>query len=195
MSRVYRTCFSDYKEWLHQKIWLTGNEQGFRKEYIPAFWKSLTQFMKKKGYVMDERWNKGPTVVARWLYAIHVHEIARHDTNKPLGYPTILHRDWPEDYDVFDFHIDIQAIEEFIDNWRNVEDMDVETSHGFRTQVELQKLLYTYVDIGNSVQGRRLSAKLIQDESENSEGGQDEYVDLMSGAFGTTKKILGYNTM
>jgi hypothetical protein len=73
--------------------------------------------------------------------------------------------------------------------------MDVETSHGFRTQVELQKLLYTYVDIGNSVQGRRLSAKLIQDESENSEGGQDEYVDLMSGAFGTTKKILGYNTM
>jgi hypothetical protein len=191
---MYRASITDYREWLHQKIWLNGNEEGYRKEYIPAFWQSLTNFMKKKGYMMDGRWLKGPTVVARWLYAIHVHEIARKVSYQPLGYPEILHRDWPEDRDTFDFHIDIQAIEEFMEGWRNVEDMDIETRHGFRTQSELQTLLYTYVDIENSSQGRRLAFKLMSDEEE-SEGSHDEYIDLMSGAFGTTKKILGYNTI
>jgi hypothetical protein len=194
MSRVYRHSQRDYEDWLHQKIWLSGNEQGYRKEYIPSFYNSLTRFMKRKGYTMDGRWGKGPAIVARWLYAIHVHEVARKESHKPLGYPEIIHRDWPEDRDVFDFEIDLQSIDEFMDSWKNVEDMDCDSRQGFRVKVELQTFLYTYVDIDNSTQGRRMARILEPSDTEDSDH-QEEYSDLMSGAFGTTKKILGYNTI
>jgi hypothetical protein len=46
----------------------------------------------------------------------------------------------------------------------------------------------------NSTQGRRMARILEPSDTEDSDH-QDEYVDLMSGAFGTTKKILGYNTI
>lgn len=194
MSQVYRHSHHDYQDWLHQTIWLTENEKGYRKEYIPAFYNSLTYFMKKKGYIMDGRWGRGPSIVARWLYAIHVHEVARKESCKPIGYPEIRHRDWPEDKDVFEFEIDLEAVEEFMDSWKNIEDMDCETREGFRVKVELPTLLYRYVDIDNSSQGRRMAQKLETFENEDSDK-QDEYSDLMSGAFGTTKKILGYNTI
>jgi hypothetical protein len=194
MSRVYRYSQRDYEDWLHQKIWLTGNEKGYRKEYIPSLYNSLTHLMKKKGYIMDGRWGRGPIIVARWLYAIHVHEVARKESGQPLGYPEIWHRDWPEDRDVFDFEIDLEVLDEFMDSWKNVEDMDCETRGGFRIKVELPIFLYTYVDIDNSTQGHRLAQKLQPTDSDVSEH-QEEYSDLMSGAFGTTKKILGYNTI
>lgn len=194
MSRVYRYSQRDYVDWLHQKIWLTGNTKGYRKEYIPSFYNSLTDFMKKKGYMMDGRWGRGPAIVARWLYAIHVHEVARKESGQALGYPEIHHRDWPEDRDVFDFEIDLETLGEFMESWKNVEDMDLETCQGFRVQVELSTFLYTYADIENSRQGRRLASKLESSDTEDS-GHSEEYSDLMSGAFGTTKKILGYNTI
>lgn len=190
----YRVSKNDFHDWLHQRIWVSGNETAQRQTYIPALYDSLTHFMKKKGYVMDRRWNRGPRIVAKWLYAIHVHEIARKQSYRPLGYPEIEHRNWPEDKEVFDFHLDLEAIDEFMYSWRNNEDFDTSTRHGFRTQAELQTLLYTYADIDNSVQGRRLAAKFEVSESEDSDGHEESH-DLMSGAFHTTKKIIGYNTL
>jgi hypothetical protein len=142
---------------------------------------------------MDGRWGRGPMVVARWLYAIHVHEVARKRSYEPIGYPDIQHRDWEEDREVFDFHIDIQAVERFMKLWNTVEDLDTTTRQGFRTQVELPTFLYTYADIDDSYQGRKLARTLETSDSEGSD--KDEYEDLMSGAFGTTKKILGYNAL
>ncbi len=190
---MYRTPVWDFKDWLNQHIWVSDSEKAPRKTYIPALYYELTSFMKSKGYMMDGRWGRGPMIVARWLYAIHIHEVARKRSYEPIGYPEIHHRDWEEDRDVFDFHIDIQAVEAFMKVWRSVEDFNPETRQGFRTQVELPTLLYTYVDIDESYQGRKLARTLETSDSEASD--RDEDLDVMSGAFGTTKKIIGYNAL
>lgn len=183
----------DFNDWLEQHIWISNMEKAARKTYIPMLYDSLTHFMKSKGYVMDSRWGRGPMIVARWLYAIHVHEVARKRSYEPIGYPDIQHRNWEEDNDVFDCTIDLQTVEEFMDEWKTVEDFNIETRQGFRTQVELQTLLYTYVDIDSSRQGKKLARQLDVPDTEGSD--KEEYEDLMSGAFGTTKKIIGYNTL
>jgi hypothetical protein len=190
---VYRTPRWDFKDWLSQHIWVSDMEKAQRKTYIPMLYDSLTHFMKSKGYVMDGRWSRGPMIVAHWLYAIHVHEVARQRSYEPIGYPKIQHRDWEEDRDVFDYTLDVEVVEEFIDEWKTVEDFNVETRQGFRTQVELPTFLYTYVDIESSRQGKKLARQLELSDVEGSD--KEEYEDLMSGAFGTTKKILGYNAL
>jgi hypothetical protein len=195
MSKFYRTTKADFQDWLQQHTWISHSEKAPRKVYIPELYHSLTQFMKKKGYIMDYRWNKGPMIVARWLYAIHIHEVARKCSTKPIGYPDIIHRNWEEDNDVFDLHLDIQAIEQFMKSWQTVEDMNIETRHGFRTQVELPTLLYTYVDMDYSPQGMKLARLLEPTDSEGGGSEKEEFEDLMGGAFGTTKKIIGYNTL
>jgi hypothetical protein len=192
MPIIYRTTKTDFQDWLRQHIWIS-DEKCPRKTYIPDLYHSLTRMMKKKGYKMDHRWNHGPMVVARWLYGIHIHEVVRKRSYDPLGYPEIIHRNWEYDQDVFDLEIDSECIETFMSEWSDVEDMNTETRQGLRIQVELPTFLYTYVDIDYSPQGIKLAHLMESSDTDMSE--KEEYEDLMSGAFGTTKKIIGYNTL
>ena len=193
----YRTNNNDFHDWLHQHIWTSNFEKEARKYYIPYLYDHITEWMYEKGYVMDHRWNnRGPMIVAKWLYAIHVYEKALKLNNKPINYPEIIHRNWEEDKSHFDFIIDIEEIDFFFDEWKVVDDFDIDTAVGKRVKGEFRTFLYTYIDMNNSKQGRFISKKLEPDsDSESESEKQDVYQDLMSGAFGTTKKILGYNTM
>jgi hypothetical protein len=192
----YRTNKNDFHDWLQHHIWTTSTEKEARKHYIPYLYDDITDWMFDKGYEMDYRWNnRGPLIVAKWLYAIHVNEKALKLNHEPLNYPEIIHRDWEEDKDRFDFIMDIKDIEAFFYEWRHVDDFDMETHVGRRVRGEFLTFLYTYIDLDSSKQGRYISKKLEPDSESENETGQETFDDLMSGAFGTTKKIIGYNTL
>ncbi len=197
-KRFYKSSPRDFKEWLHERVWINGCERCPRSMYIPAFADELTNWCKRKGYVMDGRWKKGHLVVARWMYALHVQVVARRNRYGEVGYPEIRHRDWPEDKDVFDINIDQEAVEEFFDTWREAEDFDMKTDIGLRTVCELPTLLWHYVDLDSSYHGRKMARILETDseeESEEEDFRNDYMSDLTNGLHGTTKKILGINTL
>ncbi len=196
-QRVYRASKQDFQDWLDHHVWVNGIQRCPRREYIPTFAEELTAWCKRKGYVMDGRWRKGHMAVAKWLYALHVQVVARRNLHGAIGYPTIEHRDWPEDKDMFEMHIDQEAVEEFLDRWREHEDFDLETHVGRRTAAELPNLLWHYVELNMSVHGRKM-AKILETDSESEEdwiGNGDHLADLSNGLHGTTKKILGVNTL
>jgi hypothetical protein len=180
MKRAYKVSEEDFQTWLDTPIWVSDNEKGTRREYIPVFADALTDWIKKIGYTMDGRWGKGHRVVAKWLYAIHVVEIARCDYNTPLAYPEIIHRNWEEDHDEFSLHINYDIVDSFLEEWATIEDFDYETRWGSRVYEELETLLWHYIDIDASRIGIRLAEKLIGSDSDSDSG---------SGRGGRRKKI------
>lgn len=196
-TRYYRVSENDFQDWLDQYVWMNGVERWPRRDYIPIFAEELTVLCKRKGYVLDGRWKKGHKVVAKWLYALHVQVIARRNQYGSVQYPKIKHRDWPEDKDIFEINIDQEAVEKFLDKWREHEDFDLETHIGLRVAAELPILLWNYVDLESSLQGKRM-AKILETDSESDEdtiGHGDHWTDLSNGLHGTTKKILGINAL
>lgn len=197
-TRCYRASKSDFQDWLDQYVWVNGIQRLPRREYIPVFAEELTDMCKRKGYIMDSRWRKGHKAVAKWMYALHVQVIARRNRYGFVGYPEITHRNWPEDKDMFDIVIDQNVVEEFLDNWREHEDFDLQTDIGTRTACELPTLLWHYVNLDMSYHGRKMARILESDpDSENDDkyGNGDHMSDLSNGLHGTTKKILGVNTL
>ena len=170
MKRAYRVSEEDFQTWLNVPIWINDNTKGTRREYIPDLADSLTGWMKRIGYTMDGRWAKGHRVLAKWLYAIHILEIARRDYNAPLAYPEIQHRDWQEDYDEFNVHIDYDIISEFLEPWSTVEDLSLEFRWGSRVYEELQTLLWHYIDLDASRNGIKLAEKLLESDSDSDSG-------------------------
>jgi hypothetical protein len=197
-GRYYRASPADYQDWLNQHVWVNNMERVPRRWVIPQFAEELTLWLKSKGYVLDGRWRQGHKAVAKWLYALHVQVIARKRRYAPVQYPEIEHRDWPEDRDMFDCHIDQQAVEDFLELWQTHEDFDLRTDIGFRTACELPTMLWHYIDLEDSYHGRKM-AKILEDSDSESEGDWDSrgdhLTDLTNGLHGTTKKILGVNTL
>jgi hypothetical protein len=196
-TRFYRASANDFQDWLNQHVWVNGIERLPRRDSIPIFAEELTAWCKKKGYVLDGRWRKGHKAVAKWLYALHVQVIARRNRYGAIQYPDIEHRDWLEDKDMFDIQIDQESIEEFLDGWREHEDFDLRTDIGCRTAAELPTLIWHYVELDASYHGKKM-ARLLETDSESENemiGNGDHWTDLTNGLHGTTKKILGMNTL
>jgi hypothetical protein len=157
----------DYVRWLTAKVWVTGNEKACRKDWIPSFTESVKVWMKSRGYTMNGQFT--PKAVAKWLYAIQVQEVARKKYLGPIYYPEITHRDWEEDWDTFDMEVSQENCEIFLEGWRNNSDLESDTPSGERVRVELQTLLYTYVDLESSKHGKRIAALLADSDSEDSD--------------------------
>ena len=144
--------------WLKQPIWNALNKEQ-RQNYIPEFTHSLTQFMKKNGYIMDSSWN--PCLVAKWLHAIHANQYH----SFTYAYPR--HRAWPEDEDQFYHIITTDSLQSFLETWSDNEDMNLDTRVGNRVLHELHQFLWTYIDLENSKQGNLVAIRLEESDSDS----------------------------
>ena len=158
----------DFQLWLDQYVWVNGVERTTRREYIPYFAKILTGLMKAKRYTMDSQWKDGSLIIARWMYTIQRDEIALGDYNSSVAYPEPTHRDWEEDLWEFQKIIDYNTISSFMDTWKLYEDFDQGTRVGQRMLHELQYILYPYLDLHASYNGRRV-AEALEDSDSDSE--------------------------
>ena len=180
----YTPTVSDYKRWLNARVWVTGNQKACRKDYIPSFTQSLKVWMKKRGYTMSGSFT--PLSVAKWLYAIQIQEVARKNYMGPVYYPEPYHRDWEEDWDTFDMEVSQESCEEFLESYRNFEDFQFNMPSGERVKVEIQTLLYTYVDLESSKHGMRIARLLSESDGEESDGENemDSYIrDIQEGYY------------
>lgn len=162
---MYNRSESDFQRWLNSEIWVNGCKRGIRKEYIPELSTSIEKWMGQKGYEMDSRW--GPLVVSKWLYAIQIAVVARKQSiHTALGYPTLLHRNWPEDQDNFDILVGFDEREEFLDGWDSNEDFDKTMPSGKKIRLEFEELLWTYVSLEKSRQGRKVASWMEDSDNE-----------------------------
>ena len=169
MSKAYRVSSADFKGWLDSEIWLNDCEKGLRREYIPALTHAVREWMDTIGYKMSAQWT--PTVVAKWLYAISVVEVAR-QSGASLSYPEPCHRDWQEDHDMYSCEVDFYSVSEFLESFKTIEDLDYDTSPiGRRVYEELQRLIYCYIDMDNSRRGKQLAAKILDTDSDSDSSG------------------------
>ena len=180
----YKATNRDFVSWLHQWVWVSGDEKARRKDWIPWFADSLTVWMEKKGYKMDGIWKKGHMAVARWLYAIQVQEVANKQYFGSLRYPEVKHRAWPEDRDYFECEVSVPSIETFLEGWQLVEDLDVNTPSGLRVRAELQQLLWTYLALESCRQGNRV-ARIVDAMGETSDDNSSVEDANMDGLFGS----------
>lgn len=197
MQRYYKPSASDFQDWLDHWVWINHITKVPRREYIPRIAEETTKWMKQQGYIMEPRWKKGELIIAKWMYAIHIQEVARRRHLEPIQYPEIQHRDWPEDQDTFDIELPQDKIETFLKRFRNHEDFDIDTWAGARVINEFRTLLYHYIDLEESPHGRRIA--LLFDTGSDSDGNQSNHddflLDIINGLHGAKKKILGVNTL
>ena len=153
---------SDFQVWLDQEVWIEGDTKIPRRECIPAFADDLTEFMRINGYTMDLRWSNGHYIVAKWMYMIHVQEFVTKKYDGKIYYGEVGHRNWQEDFLEYDYIMRFDTISNFMERWRLYEDFDPETRIGQRILHELQKLLYPFIDMDNSRNGR-----IFDDDSDN----------------------------
>jgi hypothetical protein len=168
--RPYKASSADFQVWLDQPVWVTDSEKATRRDYIPAFADAITEWMRSIGYTMDGRWGKGHLVIARWMYAIHINEIARANYGATLAYPEIQHRDWPEDRETFGLYVNYDEVYDFMEGWKLIEDLDSEFRWGQRVYGELETLLYHYIDLENSRIGIQLANKICGSDSDSDSG-------------------------
>jgi hypothetical protein len=166
MPIQYRSSGSDFQIWLDQPIWVTDNTKQTRREVYPGIAEDITAWMRRKGYVMDNRWARGHKKLAQWVYAFACDEIR--EEKKGIAYPPILHRDCQEDYDQFHHVCDFFEIQELFDGLKTVEDFDSELPLGNTLLHNFADLLYTFLDLQASKQGR-LIAQLYEDSDSSSE--------------------------
>ena len=180
----------DFKKWLRQTVWVSGDCRLERKEYIPRFAEDLQRWMFNHGYKMNSRWSS--LAVARWLYSIHLLECVYKNSKYNLSYPTMFHRNWQEDRDKFEVILMPRDYEAFWDAWRNNEDFDPMTAVGTRTRNELPDMLYWHLNLDTSKHGRAV-ARVVDEMEEDEEeevivGKKNEkdsyYQDVEDGFFG-----------
>jgi hypothetical protein len=172
---------NDYNCWLNQYVWTDDNFQELRRDVLPEFAESLTKFMNGKGYVMDSDWYIHKVrIISNWLYAIHVKVVTGRTRETPLQYPPIQHRNTREDIDQFHHVISSEDYEMFLGSWGLHEDFDLESPVGQRTLLELPQLLWRYVDLENSSQGRLVASFWCDSDSDDerfAHRGVDVYIE------------------
>jgi hypothetical protein len=148
MTTYYRLSSSDFDVWMNQRIWIRNDAKEVRKHYIYEMAHQLTAWMKSYGYTMDSRWHNGRTVLANWLYRICVRTKvgAQKQLNSSNIIGEIYHSNQTEDMVRFNMTIGAQGIEEFLEDWKMVEDLDPECPMGQAVQSELEMLLWSYLD-------------------------------------------------
>lgn len=184
----YRINNSDFNLWLQQPIWISNTVRDRRRDILLEFNDCVTQLLKNKGYVMDERWNSTTSFpLLSWIYRIAVEETARYNYNNPVSIPPIIHRNTQEDYDYFYHIIDDDTIEKLMDEWSDVEDLNIDSRIGARVRTEIQEFLYTFVDLESSKQGKVI-ARFWENDSSDSDhelSSRDNYLkDAIEGFHG-----------
>lgn len=160
---------SDFKLWLDSEIWLTDNHRGPRRDYITSLSEELEEWVKRYGYIMSKNWK--PLVLAQWLYGVSVMEVVRTTPGGALNYPEPLHRNWQEDYDMFQSDLNFHEVSEFLERWNTTEDLEYDSPIGRRVHEELERLLYCYVDMDNCYRGRQLADRLLDTDSDTDSQG------------------------
>ena len=137
---------------------------------------------------MDERWNSTTSFpLLSWIYRIAVEETARYNYNNPVSIPPIIHRNTQEDYDYFYHIIDDDTIEKLMDEWSDVEDLNIDSRIGARVRTEIQEFLYTFVDLESSKQGKVIARFWENDgsDSDHELSSRDNYLkDAVEGFHG-----------
>jgi len=167
----YKATMKDFRIWLSQPIWISGNTKAFRGNVLKEFADDITGWMLHNGYTMDGRWNCGASgykELTLWIYRIYVQEEARNEHRADVYIPDIIHRDTEEDSDQFRHVIDYDRVESFLGFWSGIEDVDPDTRVGTRIHTELQDFLYRFIDLDSSKQG-----KLIARSWDDSDGDSD----------------------
>lgn len=184
----YRINNSDFNLWLQQPIWISNTVRDRRRDILLEFNDCVTQLLKNKGYVMDERWNSTTSFpLLSWIYRIAVEETARYNYNNPVSIPPIIHRNTQEDYDYFYHIIDDDTIEQLMDEWSDVEDLSIDSRIGARVRTEIQEFLYTFVDLESSKQGKVIARFWENDgsDSDHELSSRDNYLkDAIEGFHG-----------
>ena len=143
---------ADFLAWFNQEIYYNGLVIEKRNCYFPRFAEELAIIMKRFGYTMDSRWSS--LTLAKWVYRLHLQEIARKKFDAPVWLGDILHRDWNEDFNRYEEVIGDQDFTSYFEMWRNNEDFDMQSRVGIRMFRELPAFLYVYIDMENSKQGQ-----------------------------------------
>jgi hypothetical protein len=180
---------NDFQVWLDQEVWGFGDERVGRREVIYEFTDSLTAFMNRLGYTMSPRW--GSKMVARWMYTIQRDIIVRRRYSLPVAYPAPVHRNWPEDLREFNHVMSYDTISNFMEGWKSYSDFDEGTHIGRRMFHELQDIVYPFIDMENSYNGRVVYEALYDSESDSDESwrggskrrGVDAYIADMGNGF------------
>lgn len=157
---------ADFLAWFNQEIYLNGITVEKRKVYFPRFAEELMLFMKSRGYKMDSRW--GPLTLAKWVYRIHVQEVARKKYDAPVWLGDIIHRDWDEDHNRYQDIMNEEELSNYLFNWRENDDFNKQTRVGERMIRELIQFLYVHIDMDNSAQGQFIE-KLYDSDSDYAE--------------------------
>jgi hypothetical protein len=166
----YNPSKRDFYEWLNTRT-LIGPQKVYRKDWISSFHGSITLWMASLGYKMNETWKHSPLALAKWLYCIQIIEVAQQDYMRTMYYEEPNHRDTLEDRDRYEFILDYMAVEKFLENYEQNEELCQRGKAGMRVYAELPDLLYRYIDLENSKQGHYISRIL---ETNNSDSEDDD---------------------
>jgi len=159
----------NFQLWLSQQFSVSYSDTLERRAYLPVFADALTGLLKGRGYIMDYRW--GSLAVARWIYKIHC--------DNALRSPVILHRNMGEDKDEYHDTITDELLREFLEGWKHIPDFNSDTRLGRTLYNELQRFLWTYIDIDESPRGDAVAHWMegSDTESDNGSGGKvDVYI-------------------
>jgi hypothetical protein len=179
---------NDFQLWLDQEVWNGGDERVGRREVIYDFTDSARIFMKSIGYVMDSAWNS--RVVARWMYTIQCDIIVRKRRYDTIAYPEPLHRNWPEDLREFQHIMDFDTISSFMEEWKSYSDFEEGTHIGQRMFCDLPNILYPFINMDKSYNGRVVEDALYDSDTDSDESwrgskrrGTDAYIADMNEGF------------
>lgn len=164
----YKPCKRDFILWLNSST-LIGGEKVLRKEWIPWFHRAIERWMNTLGYTMNESWKQSPLILAKWLYCVHVVEVARQDYMGNLYYDEPNHRDTIEDKDRFETVVSFMEIEKFMGQFDENEDLCYRGKAGQRTQIDLAEFLYCHINVKNSKQGHYVTRILDANASDSDE--------------------------
>jgi hypothetical protein len=164
--KIYRPSTLDFDRWVNEYVWSNDNTRMKRYECISFFTEDVRKWIESYGYVLHNSFTM--KAVAHWLYAVAITGKAS-DFLSPqrIRYPIPDHRDWQEDHDYFHFTVTQSEIDTFLLNWRFADDFLQDTRMGQKASLELANLLYTYVNLDASENGRKIAEWMEGNSSES----------------------------
>ncbi len=166
--KIYRPGSIDFEKWIRESVWLNGNTKMSRRECLDIFAEDCRKWIQHYGYKLSHSW--GLKAVANWMYSMSVvYKACSFPTPLRVRYPTPDHRDWQEDFEYFHATVDTIEIGKFLDRWKYADDFHPDTRLGQHIQTELAHILYTYLNLEDSENGRKIAA-FVETSSSESEG-------------------------
>lgn len=164
---IYKPSSTDFDKWINEKVWIDGNSKVTRRELLYSLTDDLAKWIPHYGYVMSSQFTM--KAVAHWLYAVAiVGKASGYPNHQRVRYPNPEHRDWKEDYEYFHFTITQNELDKFLVKWRFAEGFEPDTRMGQRVALELAQLLYIYVDLERSQNGKKI-AEFVESTSSDSD--------------------------